>query len=70
MIHNANLNTIKIKKQKLIKLIGQRLRMMNYLGLYKKMEQETGIKQQLALTKNKYQKEMENNAEKIIKCKK
>lgn len=64
MIHNANLNTIKIKKQKLIKLIGQRLRMMNYLGLYKKMEQETGIKQQLALTKNKYQKEMENNAEK------
>jgi hypothetical protein len=44
MIHNANLNTIKIKKQKLIKLIGQRLRMMNYLGLYKKMEQETGIK--------------------------
>ena len=64
MIHNANLNTIKIKKQKLIKLIGQRPRMMNYLGLYKKMEQETGIKQQLALTKNKYQKEMENNAEK------
>lgn len=64
MIHNANLNTIKIKKQKLIKLIGQRLRMMNYFGLYKKMEQETGIKQQLALTKNKYQKEMENNAEK------
>jgi hypothetical protein len=61
--HSANLNIIKTKNLKLIKLIGQRQRMMSFLSLSKKMVLETGTKSLATLIKNKFQIETVNNAE-------
>ena len=64
MTHNANSNSTKIRNAALTKLIGQKLKMKIFLSLFKKMEQEIGIKLLIISINNKYLREMASSAEK------